>query len=293
MLRYGILLLLFPALAAADPHPMNAGGHVGPRVPTKVAIAKETLTIDVKATSGDVRAELELVNNGEATQLLVGFPCEKKPPEGVATLVCNMKLDVSVAGKKQRPKLKWNPDKKTGELTWPMKLAAGERVTLVVAYSSKFVNERYEVAIDGTSHILYRLTTGAEWDGPIGELDIKVTVPSDAIADITPAGYTRQPGVIEWHLTAYEPTEDVILYFPPRVFSMWSGLLAKRKKLADKKLIDGDLSELIDEMMKAADQYLEFAQLLERHFKIPAPPRQRLLDTLARSKELMLQAANK
>ena len=284
------LVLLWAALgvsvAAADPHPMNAGAHVGPRAETKVAIARETLTIAVGWKVGDVRAELELTNPGEATTLLVGFPCEKKAPDGVATLTCDTKLDVLVAGKRVKPRRSRN------ELTWTMTFPAGATVPLVVAYKSKFVNERYEVPLDGASHVLYRLKTGAEWAGPIGKLDIKVTVPGDAIADITPAGYTRQPGVIEWHLTDYEPAEDLVLYFPPRVFPMWISLMEKRAKLADKTKLDRELDEILKEMTDDADQYLEFAQLLERLFKIPAPPRQRLVDTLARSRELM-QGARK
>jgi hypothetical protein len=57
----------------------------------------------------------------------------------------------------------------------------------------------------------YVLRTGARWAGPIGELEMTVTLPFDALAWISPAGYTRAPGRITWRLKDHEPVDDLVL----------------------------------------------------------------------------------
>lgn len=212
-LAFAVALGLAPP-ASADPHPMTVGGGVAPRGPVAVAVTREELTIDAGLDHADVRAVLDLENRGPARDLLVGFPCARGERAGVVELDCATPIRVAVDG---RPVvLRRVAVGQGGEWTWPMQLAQGAKPRVEVRYRARLANDRYSHGAFGMLALHYRLTTGADWLGPIGQLTMTVRVPSDAIALVGPAGHVRTPHQIRWTLKDYEPAADVAVVFVPR-----------------------------------------------------------------------------
>jgi hypothetical protein len=98
---------------------------------------------------------------------------------------------------------------------WDMRLEKDEDVRLEIGYSSEIVNERYGVPFEGIWFVYYPLRTGSNWAGSIGRLAISVSMPVETIMQIGPPGYTRTSGLIEWHLSDYEPREDLFAVLEP------------------------------------------------------------------------------
>ena len=88
-----------------------------------------------------------------------------------------------------------------------MQLSKDEQVRLKLEYSAPIINERYghKFLFSGIWFIYYPLHTGANWAGPIEGLNISVAIPVETIVQIGPPGHVRKPGLIEWHLSNYEP----------------------------------------------------------------------------------------
>jgi hypothetical protein len=64
----------------------------------------------------------------------------------------------------------------------------------------------------------YSLITGSKWAGTIGALDIYVKLNGPRPRDVTavsPAGYEFSGDTFEWHLSDYEPTENLTLTYTP------------------------------------------------------------------------------
>jgi hypothetical protein len=141
----------------------------------------------------------------------VGFPCEQGSDPKVAGLTCGTPIEVRIDGKRVRVK------RDKSFYLWPMKFPAAQKVKLEVRYTTPLVNARYQPPLYGMGTLYYRLSTGARWQGPIGELNIAVSLPTDALIHIAPAGYTREKGRIVWKLTAYEPVEDLAILLHPMV----------------------------------------------------------------------------
>ena len=125
---------------------------------------------------------------------------------------------MKIGKKKLRPK-KLTPGKVAESYwAWPMSMAAGEVVELVVSYSLPLVNDNYGTPAHGMAALAYKLVTGATWAGPIRELEIVLRLPHAAVAWIAPAGYRREPGVIRWTLRDVEPDEDLVVFVAPGPF---------------------------------------------------------------------------
>ncbi|MBK7076907.1 MAG: hypothetical protein IPH44_31910 [Myxococcales bacterium] len=207
-------LALAPSLTAADPHPMSSGATPAPTTDAQVAMSAETLAIAIDQRAATVKAAVTLANPGPATKLVVGFPCAVGGDAGAIDVPCKIPLTVTVGGKRVKA-TKRKTSKTVQHWTWPVKLAAGASVELVVSYRAPLVNERYEVPAYGMGLFTYRLTTGARWAGPIGTLRITVDHMHDALLFVAPAGGVRTPGRITWQLDGAEPTEEVILIPAP------------------------------------------------------------------------------
>ncbi len=188
---------------------------MAPHGPVAIAVTREDLSIDAGLDYAEVRAVLHLENRGPARDLLVGFPCARGERAGVVGLDCATPIRVTVAGRALA--VKRVVAGQGGEWTWPMQLAAGARPQIEVRYRARLANDRYPHGAFGMLALHYRLTTGAEWLGPIEQLTMTVHTPSDAIALVGPAGYVRSPHEIRWNLKDYEPTRDVSVVFVPFV----------------------------------------------------------------------------
>ena len=249
--RAGLVIALVGLVAgpaAGDPRPMSAGAQPAPTQNSKIALAREDLTIRVAERKALVSARLHLRNDGPAARLLVGFPCERGVDPGVAALDCRTKIAVKVDGKKVRAKRKGH------HWVWPMRLGAGVETDLEVAYAAPLRNDRYKIPVLGMGILHYRLTTGAAWAGPIGELSIRVELPTEAILHIAPAGYKRSSGVIEWTLKDVEPADDVAILVDPYLTSRF--VRARESK--------AELARLAKEITGRKERLVKQASMLHR-----------------------------
>jgi hypothetical protein len=235
-----MLVMLVGGPAAGDPRPMSAGATPAPLGSTRIRIAREDLAIELDRQAAAVRALLLLENLGPATRLVVGFPCDRSLDPGIAGLECKTRLAVKVDGQKQAI------SRKRSHWVWPMSFTAGQRREVEVTYRAPLRNDRYERPYNGMAALHYRLVTGAEWAGPIGELRMRVTMPTDAIIHITPAGYTRERGRISWDLRDHEPATDVAIFFHPRFLNRKDATPEERRALAQD--LRAELGEMRDWM---------------------------------------------
>ena len=243
--------------------------------PVEAAIAREDLDIRLGLRDVAVDARLLIENRGPARAFDVGFPCVEKVDAAVTTLACRTRPRVEVDGRTVAARLRWSRERpvagrgRAGDWVWRMSLREQARVTLRVRYVSRLVNDRYDIPFHGLALLHYRLTTGAAWAGTIGELHMRLDTPSDAIADIAPEGYARSPRRITWDLRDVEPNEDLIVRYHFLVLGMDLDDPRRRTQAVETLRRDG------------ADEMLRFYQLLERHYHIPVPPRERVERTLA------------
>jgi hypothetical protein len=285
-----LLLVLGQGVAAADPHPMAAGQQLTPAAaadPLDVAIAREKLTMKVLLDRVDVRAELVMQNRADVARVLdVGFPCDAGRREpSTSRLDCKTRVAIKIAGKKVGINLRRQRGKSEGDWTFAMRFAPKEEVLLVVEYSSKLVNDRYGVPFFGMSSITYRLTTGAQWAGPIGVLDMIAEIPVDTVTDIGPPGYTRAARRITWHLENHTPTEDVAITFAPYYNGAWYGNVTSKPKGGVETKGAGDL---LDRFARdAGKDAVEFSKITERLFKLPPLSPERVARTVEESASLM------
>jgi hypothetical protein len=280
--------------AAADPHPMATGANPAPTTDAQVAMKSETLTIDMAVASANVKAVITLENQGEATKLVVGFPCAYGDTAGQIDVPCKVPLKVTLRGKKIKATKK-KASKTDGFWQWPMKLAAGEKVELVVSYKTPLYNDRYGVPAAGMGVFTYRLTTGARWAGPIGKLDITVNTLHDALIYISPAGYKREPTTITWSFTDYEPTEEIAIMPVPQV-----GLMLTEGKTAAEsreRVKAGNYKkatvEKVIAMLSEKDSSIrgEWPALIAKFGGIPTPEPDRIDAVIAESTKLLQDMA--
>lgn len=266
-----LLALSLSTGVRADPRPMSAGAVPWPGERTEVRIAREVLTIELDRKAAAVKALLTLENKGEATRLQVGFPCDGSPEPGVTGLECRTRIAVLVDGKKQAVK------RKGAHFVWPMRFAPGQKVELEVSYRSPLRNERYQEPFRGMMALHYRLVTGAEWAGPIGELSVEVRLPTDALLHVTPAGYTRERGRLRWRLEEYEPKGDLALLFHSRLLGRPDATPEERQAIAR------ELREAKGEVRSWVEL---FQRLLGEAVVIPPPSDEEVLATLEASAKL-------
>lgn len=209
-----VLLVARASSVHADPFPMSAGTAPRPLKELSVAIEKEDLVIQITLEKMRVAAQLQLHNRGEKpSQFDVGFPCNPQWQEGVVGLSCAIKPTVKVAGKPVPTTLRQKPG--ASQWVWAMRFRPDERVHIEVSYVVPIKNSRYSTPFFGANAFYYQLTTGARWAGPIGALNIEVTLPVETVLQISPRGYVRMAGKIRWSLQDYLPTEDVIIRVEP------------------------------------------------------------------------------
>jgi hypothetical protein len=170
-----------------------------------------------------------------------------------------------------------------------MKLAAAEKVELSVSYRAPLLNDRYSVPAYGMGLFTYRLTTGARWAGPIGDLRITVDHLHDALLYVAPAGYQREPGRLTWTLADHEPTEEVIIIPHPFAGSnLASDLAGKGAALARTRLAAGDyrkadVERALEVLRRDEDMVDEWLPTISRVAGTATPPRDQALAIIAES----------
>lgn len=221
-------LVALPQPSLADPVPLVAGTRLHALKQTTVKILEEDLSLELSPKTLKVRATLLLKNDGPAISFPVGFPCDQGNDD-IAGLSCKSILHIDIGKKHHAPSLKTVEE--YGKCwVWDMTFKAGEEVILDIEYSAPIVNDRYSIPLAGIYFAYYPLRTGANWEGPIGELTMRVRTPAETIILISPRGYTRTPGLIEWRLSNYEPAEDLYIIFSPmKTEEYLAGMSAKAK----------------------------------------------------------------
>jgi hypothetical protein len=253
----------------ADPLPLLAGSALNPLNKTSVKMLSENLLISVSHSRIHVHAKFLFKNPAEKTSFLVGFPCEQAIPN-IMGMNCKQPLEVKLKIKKFNPKVK--RIKNYGmNWVWNMSFEKNEEVHLELDYSVSINNPRYRRSTLASAFLIYyRLKTGANWAGPIGQLKIRIEVPLETIIQIIPRNYKRYPGIIEWNLVDYEPDRDLFVVFSPSDSFSYARRISNR---SDNDYIKSQIkfATSFKNRFKEHQKNLEFQhQILAKRFDIPS-----------------------
>lgn len=292
-----LVLVLWPSVAFADPHPMSSGAVPAPTTDTQVAMTKELLTITLDPRTAQVAAAVTLENHGPATTLTVGFPCASGDDAGQIDVPCTVPLGVRARGKRLRTTAQRTGKRQT-HWVWPMQLAADETVDLVVTYRAPLLNDRYRIPAHGMGLFTYRLTTGARWAGPIGKLRITVQHMQEPLLFISPAGYQREPGRITWALDDHEPTEEVVLMPHPIAAARLAQAIGGKTAAAYRRRLEAgdyrkaDLDAAIRLLKDASGEWRDgWPTTISPLGGVPVPSKARIDAVIAESLQLLEQLA--
>jgi hypothetical protein len=286
MMRVALIALvvggLSTGIAIAGPRPMSAGTQPAPTTSAEIAVVREDLTIRVIGREAQIDARLRLRNLGATAKTVVGFPCERKIERDVLALDCKTAIAVKVGGKQVRAALKGK------HWVWSLQLAGGAETDLEVSYRAHLPDAKNPV--EGLGLLHYRLTTGAAWAGPIGELRMRIELPTEAVLFIAPSGYKREPGVIEWNLRDVEPTHDVAILVHPFYSSRY---LSAVDSSGDRRATE--LRKLATDMKRDPTRLVKTANTLLHALGIglglPAAPTDEIAATAAESIQMIETAA--
>ena len=228
-------MLYFP-LARADSAPMweSPVGLKPGLVDNKVRMVAETVEVQVIERDGAVYAKVnatfELLNRGPDAEMKVGFPQYNYPvnvgeyPKQVGFSPSLLEDFRAWSGNtRYQPKAErvvLDPREKWGDewFVWDMAFRRGAQARLNVSYDQNLGTGL------GAVNVFYVLTTGALWDGTIGDATITMTASDGGfvMADPVPA----QTGVSRatWRMRDFEPTEDVRAVYVPA--ATWRALRA-------------------------------------------------------------------
>lgn len=247
---------------------MSAGG-----VPVfsseQVALKAEDLHLRLTARRLYVDAQLTFVNDGPAVSIVMEFPCITNPNQSVvAGYRCGSRLRVSARGRRIRSRFDRAQKQPNAQRTWTVHFKANETVELRVKYSAAVVNDRYRTPFLGLNAISYQLATGALWKGSISELKIRVDLPTDAVVDIAPNGYTRSSRQIHWDLKNYEPTGNLIIGFSSQFTQAWLNLFGTGSaRRLFKRAAKGRIN--LEKLKSMRDLCVKEARLLHSFYQRP------------------------
>ncbi|MBI2921628.1 MAG: hypothetical protein HYY18_11150 [Planctomycetes bacterium] len=238
MNRWITPLFLLASIVRADiaPDPLGSGMTPQPRgAEVPVALASEVVDLVLSKDRLSVKATFQMENLGAETAFEVGFPTSYDDDlKDFAVEAGGRKLAASLAEKQTNYGHKTVTDY---WLVWPMKFAAGEKMTVVVTYWVE-PNEDYfdirggsssgwDVRFGGEEALErmnrrssgYILKTGAPWKGPIGSAVVKLTLEdgltSAHLRDLSPAPASREAARVVWKFESFEPAEDIAFGFNP------------------------------------------------------------------------------
>lgn len=235
---FALALFLLASAGFADiaPDPLGSGMTPRPRDgEVTVAMASEVVDLALSKDRLDVKATFEMENSGAETAFEVGFPTSYADDlkdfavEAGGKKIAFTHAEKQVDGGLHEVTEYW--------LVWPMKFAAGEKITVVVTYwvrpndlgvwigneSSSDWDVRFggekELERMGRRASGYILRSGAPWKGPIGSAVVKLTLgdglTSAHLREVSPAPASSEAGRVEWKFESFEPTKDIRLTFNP------------------------------------------------------------------------------
>jgi hypothetical protein len=213
------LLGLLP-VAHADAAPLTAVGVDLTPLPgavPPVRMRREEVDIHVFRGFAVVEAVFELENEGDATELDVGFPCLQAsstwtPPTGALS-----GFHVEVDGRPAPSDVRRLENKAFPFwMAWRQRFPARATARVAVRYWTALADYR------GVSRapFFYVLRTGRFWKGAIGEAVVRVHaagVPLSAIREATPGGYAVDKAAkqLVWTFRDLVPDQDVCLLVSP------------------------------------------------------------------------------
>ena len=219
MVILALLLQFLPMVAKGDAGPIfSYGVNVAPYQENNVRLIKETLSIELKEDK-DIAQEKALVNanftfanEGEKVLLKMGFPFGiKKDTLGTLPHDALVKVD----GKSVNT-TRIDDQSSTGMygpwLVFNVLFNKGETKTVEVSYTGIPLGGRF----------VYILETGKYWKGPIGTLDINIKFPFTPVlpylVSLKPEGYTISGNEAVYHLTNFEPSQNIEIEFLPETY---------------------------------------------------------------------------
>jgi hypothetical protein len=210
-----------PAPATADSAPMwQSPVGLAPGLPgVKVRMVAEKVDIEVvereNAVLANVRATFLLYNPGAPVQMLVGFPAYSTLSTRIGGIYFDPRSQQTRNFRAVSGAQGYSPTEKRVDgmpwWVWEMGFPAGRTTQLDVSYEQQLA----DLDREGLARVFYVLTTGALWDGTIGEAVITVTAPQGALVDATPDGGDLSPQRAAWRLRDIKPTEDIGLVYVP------------------------------------------------------------------------------
>ena len=231
--------VLFASAAFADiaPDPLGSGMTPRPRDrEVTVAMASEVVDLELSKDRLGVKATFQMENQGAETAFEVGFPTSYDDDlKDFAVEAGGKKLQASLAEKQIE-----GPFKSVTEywLVWPMKFAAGEKMTVVVTYwvkpndrglwirdeSSSTWDDRFGeegIALMNRRTTGYILKTGAPWKGPIGSAVVNLALAdgltSAHLRAMSPPPVSIEAARVVWKFESFEPTKDIEVTFNPNL----------------------------------------------------------------------------
>jgi hypothetical protein len=220
-----------PEPARADDSPMFHGPFgLSPGLPgVRVQMAAEQVDIEVLELGGRcvarVRAWFDLYNPGPATSMLVGFPgmVGRDNYSGLMYFHPVMESfrawteDVSFVPHEE--KVQDQSHHLTTWYVWEMDFPSEQTVRSYVSYDLVLSDrldrpdQRWVHFASRTILVEYILSTGAYWDGNIGQADIAISSPQGALTDAWPEGADALPRRVSWHLRDFKPTQNIVVLY--------------------------------------------------------------------------------
>lgn len=190
------------AVAFGDSAPLDPT-NLSPIDDSNIRLARETLTVDLSETTAAVDATFTFVNDGDARDVLMGFP----PVD-----VDENDFRVWVDG---RPIRVTNRIDAPFPFSWHVRFGVRSEHTVRVAYSTRIAGfQPFSPPL--TKTFRYILLTGKRWKGPIGNLSVRITCsfPTSWILSAPP--WSRIEGnTIALDLKNWEPSMNLEVSFCP------------------------------------------------------------------------------
>jgi hypothetical protein len=219
-----VVLALSPTVprgAHADQAPMwESPVGLAPGAPgSRVQMAAEDVHIQVREKDAKIYASVDAVfdmlNPGQNTQVLVGFPSfassaipndihqPYSPVMFLPSSISNFRAS-SALGQYSASVRRINSGQfsQTDWYVWSMLFPAGKPLRVQVSYDQQ---------LDGSdwAPVSYVLRTGALWDGPIGRATITMTATDGGgLIGGVPTPQTAG-GALTWSMTDFKPTQDI------------------------------------------------------------------------------------